>query len=184
MDAANEQRILTRIRKLANRWQDRHRTILLEYDDYYSIGLQAYYAVRDQWAGSDPLLIEKIAVQRANWDMADAARTSAKYLRKELIDRSVDHEIAMKNRIDPRTTREDPELKIDDLRSLLAHSLPQHQAQIAILFLVDGYSLPEIAQQLQLPKSTVSYYWESARQEMKKNPRIMRFAHDCQYGTP
>lgn len=170
----NEERILTRLRKLANRWARRHRTAVLDFDDYLSIGMIAMFETQQTWAGTDPPLLESLILKRANWDMCSAAWES---IRKEKrIDR-IDPELAAPDDDDPVFTDEN---KRQDLRDLLTHALPPSEAELAIAYLVEGKTLGEIAKESGLPKARLCWYWESLRQQMKTNPLILRFLEDCQ----
>ena len=179
MDEQDEKRILTRIRKLANKWSRRYRTALLNYDDYYSIGLQSYYNIAKTMEGSDPLLIESFAIKRANWDMADAVRTARRHDKTPIVEEKFIHT----KHIDKRTMNGDLELSLQDVRSILHATLEPFDAQIAIAYIVDGFTLPEIGKKLGLTTGAVSQHWYAIRQKMKSDQRILKFLEDCKYGT-
>lgn len=179
MDEQDEKRILTRIRKLANKWNGRYRTALLSYDDYYSIGLQSYYNIAKKLEGSDPLIIESFAVKRANWDMADAARTARRHDKTPILEEKFIHT----KHIDKRTLNGDRDISRSDVRSILYAALEPFDAKIAIAFIVDGLTLPEIGKILGLSIGSVSQHWYSIRQKMKSDRRILQFLEDCKYGS-
>ena len=179
MDKQTENRILTRIRKLANEWDGRYRTALLSYDDYYSIGLQSYYKMAEKLKGSDPLLIESFAVKRANWDMADAVRTARRRDKTPILEEKFIHT----KHIDKRTLNGDRDLSRQDVRSILYAALEPFDAKIAVSYIVDGLTLAEIGKMLGMSVCSVSQYWYTIRQKMKSNERILRFLEDCKYGS-
>ena len=179
MDEQTENRILTQIRKLANGWQKRYRTPLLGYDEYYSIGLQSYYTIQKQFEGSDPLIIESLTIRRANWDMKDAVRTARRHDKTPIQEEKFIHT----KHIDKRTMNGDRELSRSDVRSILNATLEPDDAKIAIYFVVEGLTLPEIAKEVGLPTTTVSWRWYNIRQQMKTDKRILQFLEDCKYGT-
>ena len=136
----------------------------------------AMFETQQTWAGTDPLLLESLILKRANWDMCSAARDS---IRKEKrIDR-IDPELPAPDDDDPVFTDEN---KRQDLRDLLTRALPPSEAKLAIAYLVEGKTLGEIAEESGLPKTTVSGRWEMLRQQMKTNPKILRFLEDCKDG--
>lgn len=179
MDDKTEKRILTRIRKLANKWDRRYRTPLLSYDDYYSIGLQSYYHIAKTMEGSDPLLIESFTIKRANWDMADAVRTARRHDKTPIVEEKFIHT----KHIDKRTLNGDRDISRSDVRSILRATLEPFDADIAISFIVDGLTLPEIGKKLGLTTGAVSQHWYAIRQKMKSDERILKFLEDCKYGT-